>query len=40
MTTEYMRDGSRHSRNEARRVKFEAMGVEEAEKKGARNGQK
>lgn len=28
MTTEYMRDGSRHSRKEARRVKFKAMGIE------------
>ena len=37
MATEYLSDGSRHSRKEARRIKFEAMGIEKVEKKGARN---
>ena len=37
MATEYLSDGSSHSRKEARRIKFKAMGIEKVEKKGARN---
>ena len=37
MATEYLSDGSKHSKKEARKVKLKAMGIEEVEKKGVRN---